>query len=154
MREKLLVSALATLALNVGGCGGSASSTHAAPPASAKARPIATYRAALTGSTGTPAGAPAGAGAAVVALHSGARLCWRFAHLHGFVNATTARIQLGGKGSSAHVIASLSTGSRLHHRGCVTVSPATAKAIQKHPSAYYVAIDSTSFPAGAVRGRL
>jgi hypothetical protein len=152
MREKLLVTTLAALALSVGGCGGSGSSTHAA--ASAKARPIATYRAALTGSTGTPAGAPAGAGTAIVALHSRAVLCWRFAHLHGFVKATTARIQLGSKGPSAHVIASLSTGSRLHHRGCVTVSPATAKAIQTRPSAYYVAIDSTAFPAGAVRGRL
>jgi CHRD domain len=155
MREKFLVGTVVALALGVAGCGGGSgsSSSVASSKTAAKAGPIVIYRTALSGTTGTPTGAPGGAGNAIVALHGRTVLCWRFAHLHGFVHATAAHIQLGSK-ASAHVIASLSTGSRLRHKGCLTVSPATAKAIQKRPSAYYLAIDSTSFPAGAVRGRL
>ncbi len=155
MREKLLVGTVAALALGVAGCGGSGSSSAAASGKTAgKAGPIVIYRAALSGTTGMPKGAPAGGGNAIVALHGGTVLCWRFAHLHGFVNAAAAHIQLGSHRTSAHPIASLSTGSHLHHRGCITVSTGTAKAIQKRPSAYYIVIDSASFPAGAVRGRL
>jgi CHRD domain len=156
MREKLLAGTVAALALGVAGCGGSGSTsaTAASRKAPAQAGPILIYRASLAGSTGTPAGAPAGAGEAVVALHGSTVLCWRFAHLHGFTNATGARIQLGSDGHSAHLLTPLSTGPRLHHRGCLTVTPGSAKAIERRPSAYYVAIDSTGYPAGAVRGRL
>ncbi len=155
MREKLLVGSVVALGLGVAGCGGGSgsSSSAASGKSAAKAGPIVIFRTALSGTTGTPTGAPGGAGSAIVALHGRTGLCWRFAHLRGFVHATSARIQLGSK-ASAPVIASLSTGSRLHHRGCSTVSPATANAIHKRPSAYYVAINSTGYPTGAVRGRL
>lgn len=158
MGEKVLAGTVAAVALGLAGCGGSGSSSSAGPSGSGKARartaPIHIYRATLTGATGTPAGARAGAGAAVIAVHGPTVLCWRFAHLHGFVNATSGRIQLGTAGRPSHVVASLSTGPRLHHRGCLKVSAATVQAIERRPAAYYVAIDSTGYPAGAVRGRL
>ncbi|HEY5187773.1 MAG TPA: CHRD domain-containing protein [Solirubrobacteraceae bacterium] len=154
MRQKLLVCAGAALALGTAGCGSSSSSSHAPGRPSAGTGTILIYRATLAGVTGRPSGAPAGTGDAVVALHGSTVLCWRFAHLHGFVNATAAQIQLGSKGQPAHPISALSTGPRLHHRGCLTIGSATAKAIEHRPGDYYVAIDSTRYPGGAVRGRL
>ncbi len=153
MPSKLLITTLAGVVLGVAGCGGSGSSAGAAGK-SAKSRPLFVYRATLAGSTGTPPGARGGGGSAIVAVHSATVLCWRFAHLHGFTNATGARIQLGSKARSARVMTLLSRGTRLHHRGCSTVPAATTRAIERRPSAYYVAVDSGAYPAGAVRGRL
>jgi hypothetical protein len=38
--------------------------------------------------------------------------------------------------------------------GCVTVEPAVAQAILKHPRKYYANVHTGQFPAGAVRGQL
>jgi hypothetical protein len=38
--------------------------------------------------------------------------------------------------------------------GCVTVDPAVAQAILKHPRKYYANVHTTQFPGGAVRGQL
>ena len=81
-------------------------------------------------------------------------LCWRFAHLHGFTNATLAHIHIGTKGRSGDVVVALSTGPRLHHQGCVSISPVLSKRIWSQPSRYYVNIHSTQYPGGAVRGQL
>ena len=108
----------------------------------------------MTGRAETPPGAPHGGGAAVIALHGSSEICWRFAHLHGFTNGTVAHIHAGGKGHPGKILVPLSRGTRLHHQGCVRVSPAVAKAIAGDPSRYYVNIHSTQYPAGAVRGQL
>jgi CHRD domain len=90
----------------------------------------------------------------IIAFHGDSIVCWRFAHLHGFTSATFAHIHSGSQWQSGHIVVTLSTGPRLHHQGCVTVSPALTKAIWSAPSRYYVNIHSTRYPGGAVRGQL
>jgi hypothetical protein len=114
-------------------------------------KPEVVYTVALSG-RGTPAGAPAGRGYAIIALHHRSILCFRFAHLHGFTIATKAVMYTGahpGRGSFY-----LTPGPRLHHQGCIRLTPATWSAVHTHASAYTVEIDSAKYLAGAVRARL
>jgi hypothetical protein len=108
----------------------------------------------LTGIAEIPKGAANGSGYAIIALHHGSVICWRFAHLHGFLNATLAQLHVGLNGESGRVLQALSTGPRLHHRGCVRTIPAAVTAIERDPSNYYVDVHSQRYPAGAVRGQL
>ncbi|MGI8711975.1 MAG: CHRD domain-containing protein [Solirubrobacteraceae bacterium] len=147
------------LALVAVGCGSGSSSGRPPPPSSglsaaATSAPRRVYRVTLTGKSETPAGAANGSGAAVIAIHRGSVVCWRFAHLHGFLNATVAHIHIGPQGRSGAVVVPLSMGPRLHHRGCVQASAETVTAIERHPSSYYVNIHSVKYPAGAVRAQL
>jgi len=158
MRLKLLVPLLAVSTLGVAACGGGSSSSagpsKTGSPSATHGRPARVYRLALAGGNETPRGAPKGTGTAVIAIHGRSVVCWRFAHLHGFANATFAHIHIGAKGKSGNIVVPLSTGSRLHHRGCVSVSPALIKAIERRPHSYYVNIHSTAYPGGAVRAQL
>jgi hypothetical protein len=86
-----------------------------------------------------------------IAFHGSSVVCWRFAHLHAFTNATFARIDIGVQGKSGNIVVALSTGPRLHHQGCVPVSAKLVKTIEDHPRGYYVNIHSTTYPGGAVR---
>jgi len=108
--------------------------------------PLRVYRVLLTGRGETPHGAANGSGDAVIAIHSGSVVCWRFAHLHGFLNATVAHIHAGRTGKSGTIVVPLSTGAHLHHQ--------VVKAIEDNPAAYYVNIHSLKYPAGAVRAQL
>jgi hypothetical protein len=109
----------------------------------------------LSGKAETPPGAPRGSGVAVVALHGRSlRICWRFAHLHGFNAATYSHIHRGAPGIAGPIVVALSTGPELRHRGCVRSTAATFKAIERDPSGYYVNIHSTHYPGGAVRAQL
>jgi CHRD domain len=159
MRSKLLVPILAVLVLGVAGCGSSssssASSSKTLPPAAKSAGPLRIYRVRLYGAKAeTPPGAPQGTGDAVIAFHGSSLVCWRFAHLHGLINATFAHIHIGAKGKSGNIVVPLSTGPALHHQGCVTVSAVLVKAIESHPANYYVNIHSKQYPNGAVRAQL
>ncbi len=162
IRSKLLVPTLAGVVLSVAACGTGSSSPATGPSRSATsgsavakgAGPIRIYRLRLTGAAKTPPGAPSGAGEAVIALHNGSVVCWRFVHLHGFTNAKPAHIQLGANAKAGPIVASLSAGPRLHHRGCVHVSPTQIKALEHDPHAYYVSIPSDQYPAGAVGAQL
>jgi CHRD domain len=104
--------------------------------------------------TGTPRGAAHATGAAIIALHGDSLVCWRFAHLHGFTDATSAVIQSGSNGRPGQVVIALSPGPRLHHQGCVPVSPALSRRIGARPGGYYVTIHSKQYPTGAVRAQL
>jgi hypothetical protein len=153
MRARLLAPSIALLVLAVTGCGSSSSSpssSHAGSSAAKAMGALLIYRVALTGTAETPAGAPNG-GAAVIAFHGSSVVCWRFAHLHAFTNATFARIDIGVQGKSGNIVVALSTGPRLHHQGCVPVSAKLVKTIEDHPRGYYVNIHSTTYPGGAVR---
>jgi hypothetical protein len=152
MRSKLLVPSLAALVLGVGACGSSSKSPGS--PSAKRAGPVRIYRVALAGTAETLSGAPAGTGAAVIAIHGTSVVCWRFAHLRGFTNATFADIHLGAARRPGKVVVRLSTRPRLHHRGCVGVVTALVRAIEHSPGDYYVNIASTQYPGGAVRGQL
>jgi hypothetical protein len=161
MRSKLLVPGLAVAALGLAACGssstssgsGSSSTTSSSAAKHTGAAPRI-YHLKLTGAAETPPGAPSGAGLAVIAFHGSTKVCWRFAHLRGFTNATFAHIHIGPKGKSGNVVVPLSTAPKLHHKGCVNASPTVIKAIEKDPSGYYVNIHSTTYPGGAVRAQL
>ena len=150
-RQSGRVAALLVIALiGIAGCGGSGSST----PSSAPSQPLHLYRVRLTGRAEIPKGAANGSGSAIIAIHRGSVVCWRFVHLHGFLNPTVAQIHVGFNGRAGRVLQPLSTGPRLHHRGCIQTSPAAVTAIERDPSSYYVDVHSQLYPDGAVRGQL
>lgn len=158
--SRKLVGPVALLLIGSGtiGCGSTSSSTSGTGGSAAKPKTgvaSRTYHLKLTGKAETPPGAPNGTGAAVIALHgSTLRVCWRFSHLHGFQGATFSHIHSGDSGTSGRVVIPLSTVPKLHHKGCVRASPTVMKAIERHPSGYYVNIHSRRYPAGAVRAQL
>jgi hypothetical protein len=139
--------------LAVSACG---SSSKKAAPASHhhSSRPARTYKLRLTGAAEVPPGAQKGSGSAVIAIHGASNVCFRFSHLHGFSGATVSHIHAGGHGKAGPVVVPLSTGSKLHHQGCVKASPTVVKAIEGHPASYYVNIHSKKYPGGAVRAQL
>ena len=111
MRSKLFAPGLAVVTLSVAACGSSGSNSIAARPGRASGgRPTRVYRVQLSGTAETLPGAPHGSGAAVIAFHGDSMVCWRFAHLHGFTNATFAHIHIGVKGRSGNVVASVGFG--------------------------------------------
>jgi hypothetical protein len=158
MRSKLLVAAIAVVVSALAGCGsggsGTRPATHRAAVPGSGSRPTSIYRAHLSGALGKPHGAMGGVGAAILAFHGDSLMCWRFAHLHGFTDATSAHIRAGGSAPAGRVIVALSPGPRLHHQGCVSVSPAVSRRIRARPAGYYVSIDSKGYSQGAVRGQL
>ncbi len=152
MRTRALVCGALTMVV-VSACG---SSSKKPTPAAHhhSSRPAKTYHVKLTGKAEVPPGAPKGAGGAVIAIHGTTKVCWRFAHLRGFGGATVSHIHAGRAGKAGPIVVPLSTSSKLHHTGCVKASPTVIKAIEGHPTSYYVNIHSTKYPAGAVRGQL
>ena len=156
MRAKLVFPSVLALLLSVAACGGgSSSSTKPLPPGAKAVGPLHIYRVRLIGGKAeTPPGSPQGTGAAVIAFHGSSLVCWRFAHLHGFTNATFAHIHIGAKGKPGNIVVPLSTSPALRHRGCVPVSTTVVKAIELHPAGYYVNVHSKLYPGGAVRAQL
>src|SRR6516225_9825565 len=94
--------AVAASTVLLAACGGSGPGTPTGRSAGMTlGKPEVVYTVALSG-RGTPAGAPAGRGYAIIALHHRSILCFRFAHLHGFPIATKAVMYTGahpGRGS-------------------------------------------------------
>ncbi len=155
MRSKLLIAAATALAAVPAGCGGgTGAATHRAAVPGAGSHPTQIYRVQLAGSAQTPPGATHGVGAAIIAFHGDSRICWRFAHLHGFTGATSAHIQTEAAHRPGRVVLVLSRGPRLHHQGCVAISPALSRMIQARPSTYNVDIPSSQYPQGAVGAQL
>ena len=147
--RRLALPAALAVSLALVACGGSS-----AAPSSAGSRPTKLYTVSMTGAAETSRGAPHGRGFAIIAFHGGSTLCFRFAHLHGFIDATVARIYSGAQGRSGPGIVTLSGGPKLHHQGCLAISPTVSRAIWSRPSAYYVNVDSRRYLHGAVRAQL
>lgn len=158
MRPKPAVAAVAVFVTGLAGCGGSGSGTGGAAnrPAvpGAGSRPTEIYRVRLNGATEPPRGAASAGGAAIIAFHGDSRICWRFAHLHGFTDATSAHILFATGGRMGRVVVALSTGPRLRHQGCAPVSPALSRRIWARPNRYYVSIESKQYPHGAAQAQL
>jgi CHRD domain len=162
MSRTVTLAALgAALALGLAACGsgGAATKSGSAHASSgtlvvARSRPTRMYKVALSGRAETTGGAPQGRGVAIIAFHGDALVCWRFAHLHGFVDATHAGIHAGRAGRAGSAIVGLSSGPRLHHEGCVSISPTLTRAIWGKPGDYYVSVLSAQHPQGAVRAQL
>jgi CHRD domain len=156
----MILPALAAVALGLAACGSGTNTTAArASRTNGRAllsspRPLRIYRTTLSGAASRPLGSPSGTGVAIIALHRGEVVCWRFSHLHGFTDATAATLHVGAKGSSGKAVVPLSTGRRLHHQGCVRTTAGLSNAIKLNPSGYYVSIYSQQYPAGAVRAQL
>ena len=142
-------AALTAMALGVGGCGGSTGG-----PAHAASRPTQLYTVALSGRAERRPAAPRARGFAVIAFHGPTTVCWRFAHLHGFTNATRAAIYAGPTGESGGLVIALTGPPRLHHRGCVATTAATGAKVTSAPSSFYVNVFAAGSPLGAVRGQL
>jgi hypothetical protein len=157
-----MVPVAAAVAMVLTGCGGAApgsstSGAHSVPArivSVARSRPTQIYRLPLTGAAEPGRGAPHGRGAAIIAFHGPSVVCWRFAHLHGFVDATYAHINAGSSRGTGSIVIPLMPGPRLHHEGCVSVNPATSETITRNPSHFYVNVFSRAYPGGAVRGQL
>jgi CHRD domain len=159
MPTKLMPLTLAVTILALAGCGSGGSSSSSGSSGSRVAGaalpgPVRTYRVVLSGVAETPRGAPNGTGDAIIAFHGTSTVCWRFAHLHGFTNATFAHIHAATKGKAGKIVVPLSTGPRLRHQGCVPATPALVSAIVQKPQDYYVNIHSARYPGGAVRAQL
>lgn len=146
--RRLLAGALVALA-GVGGIAGTAS---------AGGRPLSTG---LSGAEEAPGPGDSNATAqAHLTLNQGlGEVCFdlRWAQIDGTVVA--AHLHAGATGTAGPVVVPLFVGTALAGTdaasGCVhKVDPALIKAIRKNPSAYYVNVHSTDFPAGAVRGQL
>jgi len=147
-RRLLVLAAALTVALVV---------PNAAVGAEEAGRPFST---ALTGAAEVPGPGDADAsGSASIVLNQGlATVCFdvSWEDIDGTVVAS--HIHVGPVGVACPVVVTLFTGEfggTDAVSGCATgVDRGLIKAIRQDPSAYYVNIHSTIFPAGAVRGQL
>ena len=106
--------------------------------------------ASLRGVSEVPKGDPNGGGTAEVKIN-GTQVCWELTTARiGSPNA--AHIHKGAPGKAGPVVVAF--GASYRHKGCTTAQAAVARAIQAHPSAYYVNVHNAAYPAGAVRGQL
>ncbi|MHB8694684.1 MAG: CHRD domain-containing protein [Solirubrobacteraceae bacterium] len=146
MSTKITVLAVTTAGITLAGCGGASNK--------AASRPTKLYTVQLSAAAARPAVSPTAGGTAIIAFHGSSTICWRFAHLHGFVNATTAHVALGPASRVGATALTLSPGPKLHHRGCMKISPALSKQIWASPRSFYVTVTSAQNPGGAVRAQL
>ena len=111
-------------------------------------RPFTTH---LVGAAEAPvSGDPDAAGTARLWINPGhGTVCWSIS-VSGVDPILAAHIHLAPVGSPGPVVVPLNP----YTGGCTTVDPALAKAIVRHPSAYYVNVHNAAYPGGAARGQL
>lgn len=123
-----------------------------AAPAAAGGQPFSTTLSGAnefsnTGQAGV--GDPDGTGTAALTINRGqGTICWDI-DVANLSNVAAAHIHNAPAGKNGPIVVHLSGGS-----GCEEVGAELAKTIAKNPSAYYVNVHSSEFPAGAVRGQL
>jgi hypothetical protein len=104
----------------------------------------------LAGKSETPKGDPDGSGTAEVKI-TGTKVCWEIKAAR-VTKLVAAHIHKGKPGVSGPVVVPF--GKTYKSKGCVTTTAATAAAILKSPSAYYVNVHNAKYPGGALRGQL
>jgi hypothetical protein len=134
--KHLLIAALAALIVAAG--------------ATAASQKGGSLHATLTGAAETPKGDPNGHGTAEVKI-SGTRVCWEI-HATGVTKLLAAHIHKGRAGTSGPV--AVPFGKAFAAKGCTTTTAATAAAILRNPSSYYVNVHNARYPGGALRGQL
>lgn len=121
----------------------------------AEGRPLS---ATLTGEAEVPGpGDPNGSGTANITLNQGQRrVCFEIVVSDITLPATAAHIHVGSADVAGPVVVPLAPPDASGtSSGCVSdVDRDLIKAIRQNPSAYYVNVHTTDFPAGAVRGQL
>ena len=117
-------------------------------------RPLSTT---MTGAAERPGpGDPDGTGTATIRVTPGlGRVCFVLNVANITLPAAAAHIHIAPPTDPGPIVVTLvapdATGSS---QGCVSTTRALVKAILKNPSAYYVNVHTSDFPAGAVRGQL
>jgi CHRD domain len=104
----------------------------------------------LTGKVEVPKGDPDGRGTAEVKIN-GTKVCWEF-KVARVAALTAAHIHKGGPGVAGPVVVPF--GATFTSKGCTSTTAATAAAIKRNPSAYYVNVHNAKYPGGALRGQL
>jgi hypothetical protein len=113
----------------------------------------ATYRVALTGSTGAPPGAPHASALAILTVKAPTHeLCWEFSNLKNVSAPTAARIYRSLAGGPP-LGSGVPLGSAYKPSGCLAEPPVFLGLLGAHPKNFYLAIDNAQYPKGAVRGR-
>jgi len=171
MRRSILCLVIAAPAL--AGCGSSTpqpkpttpiklAETETQPPSGAKTRPsgavavhprglrplpTVSFTANLFGGKGE---APGGSGAVSITLLNRNNICWRFSLLSNVAHPTSTGLYLSGIESGIP----LSSGG-YDRAGCLFLgNSALLKELREHPERFYVKVNSTAHPKGAVRGQL
>jgi hypothetical protein len=151
MSAKVLgICGLLAASVAITGCGGSSAPANSRGGVNAQ-KPSVEYVVRMSGTSESPP--THGVGDAIIALHEH-DICYRFAHMRGFTDASNARILRGATRETGTIVVSLATGARLHHRGCLAMGATVMTAIAADPSAYYVEIRSVQYPRGLVRAQL
>ena len=151
MSAKVLgICGLLAASVAIAGCGGSSAPANSRARVNAQ-KPSVEYVVRMSGTSESPP--THGVGDAIIALHEH-DICYRFAHMRGFTDASNARILRGATRETGTIVVSLATGPRLHHRGCLAMGATVMTAIAADPSAYYVEIRSVQYPRGLVRAQL
>ena len=108
--------------------------------------------ASLNGQNETPKGDPKATGKAEIKLDATTgKVCWEFT-LKGVSGPNAAHIHKGKPGTAGAVV--IPFGTAFKREGCTTASKALIAAILARPSAYYVNVHTSKYPAGSVRGQL
>jgi hypothetical protein len=125
-------------------------------PVSAGGRPLS---ATLSGAEEVPPADPDGSGAARLTVNPGqGEVCFHVTSTGITLPVVAAHIHPGVAGVVGPPLVFLlppgMTDADGSFSGCSEVDRATAKDILKNPSAYYVNLHTSDFPAGAIRGQL
>jgi hypothetical protein len=119
----------------------------------AAAAATTTLHATLSGNAEVPK-AGNGSGSARITLDATkGRICYTIT-LKGVGTAMAGHIHKGAKTVAGPIVVPLFTKPTTHPNGCVTAKSTVIKAIQSHPSSYYVNVHTAKYPAGAARGQL
>jgi hypothetical protein len=110
------------------------------------------FEAHLLGKSEIPKGAPNGKGTVKIAI-TGAKVCWKFVSVVGIDKPLVSHIHKGGAKTAAGPVV-VPLGDAFRNSGCTVSTVAVDRAIERHPSRYYVNIHTPKYPLGAIRGQL